>query len=461
MKESLLSVGIDLGTTTTQLVLSRLYVENRASAYSVPQMEIGEREILYRSRIHMTPLIGNDTIDAEAIRCIVAEEYERSGTRPQDVQTGAVIITGETARKENAKAVLRALSDYAGKFVVATAGPSLEGILAARGAGADRCAKTKRCHVLHIDIGGGTSNMALFDPAGELLGTGCLNVGVRLLKLSQDGTVTYCSPVLEGTSAPKCGEKTSPEALQPIIQMLVQVLEEGSGLRKPELLSKFVTDHILRLPDVPLTISLSGGVAELIRRPEENWLRYGDIGVLLADAIRKSGLCQGNFVLGNETLQATVIGAGTHTTELSGSTVSWHGIAFPLQDLPVVTLPWEAEQAAPEVLGAAIKERIRNTAGGTAALALRGIRSPSFAQVSRLADGICAGVRETVDPVVVVLREDMAKVLGQMLRTRLGAEIPLICLDNLKLQEGMYLDIGAPLKNGSAVPVVIKTLAFL
>ncbi len=133
MSETLLSVGIDIGTSTTQLILSRLTLANRANPFSVPRIAIEDREVLYRSGIHFTPLLSDTVIDAEGVRTIVAEEYRKSGFAPEQVDTGAVIITGETARKENAREVLSALSQFAGDFVVATAGPDLESILAARG----------------------------------------------------------------------------------------------------------------------------------------------------------------------------------------------------------------------------------------------------------------------------------------------------------------------------------------
>ena len=132
MTETLKSVGIDIGTSTTQLVVSKLTLENRANPFSVPRIAITDREIIYRSRIHFTPLLSETVIDAPGVREIVAEEYRRAGLRREEVQTGAVIITGETARKENAREVLNALSEFAGDFVVATAGPDLESILAGR-----------------------------------------------------------------------------------------------------------------------------------------------------------------------------------------------------------------------------------------------------------------------------------------------------------------------------------------
>ena len=159
--DKLLSVGLDVGTTTTQLIVSQLQVENRATGFAVPQMEITSRQIRYRGPVHMTPLADAAHVDGEALRCLVEKEYTAAGIDREAVDTGAIIITGETSRKENARRVLQALSEYAGAFVVATAGPHLESVLAARGAGAvEYSAKTGKT-VLHMDIGGGTSNLAL------------------------------------------------------------------------------------------------------------------------------------------------------------------------------------------------------------------------------------------------------------------------------------------------------------
>ena len=195
MAEQLLSVGIDVGTTTSQLIFSRLTIANSASSFSVPKLEIAQREILFESDISFTPLLNACTIDASGLREIVAAAYEKAGVRPEQVETGAVIITGETARKENARTVLQAVAEFAGDFVVATAGPELESILAAKGAGADRYAAETGKTVLHMDIGGGTSNLALYDENG-LVDAGCLNVGGRLLKI-ENSKITYVSPVLE------------------------------------------------------------------------------------------------------------------------------------------------------------------------------------------------------------------------------------------------------------------------
>ena len=161
MRQEIKSIGIDIGTSTTQLVFSRIVVENVAGSYNVPRVSIVDKEVIYRSKIYFTPLRSATEIDAEAVKKIVKDEYEAAGMTPADLSTGAVIITGETARKQNANEVLEALSDFAGDFVVATAGPDLESVLAARGAGTDTISEEHRTAVANLDVGGGTTNIAV------------------------------------------------------------------------------------------------------------------------------------------------------------------------------------------------------------------------------------------------------------------------------------------------------------
>ena len=332
--ETLLSVGIDLGTTTTQLVFSRLTVRNEGSAFSVPNYTVAAREVLRRSAVHFTPLRSERELDAEAIARIVDAEYAAAGIDRRAVQTGAVIITGETARRENARAVLEALSGYAGDFVVATAGPALESALAGRGAGAADYSQAHACTVVNLDIGGGTTNIARFTN-GALTDTACLNVGGRLVKLEPDGRVTYVSPVLRPFVPYAPGDRLTPQDLAPAVSLLTEILEEALGFRPVQdeaRLRGFVTDR-LPGPAPGAVYSFSGGVADLMDdRPREPFA-YGDLGVLLGRAVAKSAV--GPRIPARETIRATVIGAGCHATELSGSTVYFDRIAFPLKNLPV------------------------------------------------------------------------------------------------------------------------------
>ena len=439
MSDRLLSVGLDVGTTSSQMVLSELTIENRAGSFAVPEMEIADRKILYKSPIHFTPLLRGDLVDAEQLRQMVDEEYHLAGITKEQVDTGAIIITGETSRKENAGAVLNALSDYAGDFVVATAGPDLESVLAAKGAGAVAISEKTGKRLLHMDIGGGTANLALIEN-GKITTTTCLNVGGRLLKIGNDSCLTYVSPVLDGLFAKQIGDYVNQEEVLELAGVLVQALEIAAGLREKDgLLEKLTTAGTGKLWDPPgegTVISFSGGVADCIDR-QQKWLAFGDLGPELGQAIRKSRLCWGEYILGQETIRATVIGAGCHSAQLSGSTVFRQNVAFPVKNLPVVESA--AEMAALD---------------GNGVLALAGEKSPDYEQVAKMAEELMASFESR--PVFLAIQEDMAKALGQQLALRLGQEAQILCIDRVRLKSGDYLDVGAPV--GPAVPVVVKTL---
>lgn len=447
MSETLRSVGLDVGTTSTQMIFSELMVENRASGFAVPEMEIAQRKILYKSPVHFTPLLDESHVDGAALREIVVEEYRKAGIDRDSVDTGAIIITGETSRKENARAVLDALADFAGDFVVATAGPDLESVLAAKGAGAVDFSEGTGKTVLHMDIGGGTSNLALIRD-GKIVDTGCLNVGGRLLKFDSGGVVTYVSPVLEGLCALKVGDVASLAQVEAVADVLVQALEMAAGLREVSpLLEKLWTEEAAGVSSRPTegtVISFSGGVADCIER-ELPWLEFGDMGPVLGRAIRRSRLCRGEYMLGSETIRATVIGAGCHSAQLSGSTVFYQNVPFPLKNVPVVHISEPDREA--------IRRELRKQEG-TAVLAMPGIASPGYRQVAALAEEIIAGTDG--QQVLICLEQDMAKALGQALAVRLGANARILCIDRVKVSEDSYLDVGAPV--GPALPVVVKTL---
>ena len=438
MGEKLLSVGLDVGTTSTQMVVSRLTVENQASAFSVPDMEIRQRELLYQSPVYFTPLLEGNRMDAAALRRLVEKEYEKAGITRGMVDTGAVIVTGESSRTENAAAVMEALSDLAGHFVVAAAGPDLESVLAAKGAGAaDYSGRTGET-VLHMDIGGGTSNLALIQK-GEITATGCMNVGGRLVKLER-GIITYVSPVLQGIFHKQVGEALSQEEARRLSVRLAEALEMAAGLRPSDgLLEQLTTREAagalpLNAPGEKLTLSFSGGVADCIER-EIPWQEFGDIGPLLGQAIGTSRLCSGKYVLGTNTIRATVIGAGCHSTQLSGSTVYSQNVQFPLKNIPVIT-----------------QKAQRSQQEGNVFFALPGVRSPTYAQVQQMA----AEISRMPQPIYLCLEQDMAKALGQAMALRLGRDAEILCIDRIRVHPGDYLDVAAPV--GPAFPVVVKTL---
>lgn len=449
MDKALLSVGLDVGTTTTQMVLSRLTVENRGGAFQVPRMEITGREILYQSPVWLTPLLRQELVDGQALRQLVAQAYRQAGLRREQVDTGAVIITGETSRKDNARAVLDHLSEFAGDFVVATAGPHLESVLAARGAGAvDDSARTGKT-VLHMDIGGGTSNLALIRD-GQIVATGCLNVGGRLVKLDEKGKILYRSPVLAGLYDGQPGQSAREEELAALCGLLARALEMAAGLRPSKsLLEKLWTAEagpVWEPPEQVDIISFSGGVAACMAESHPTFA-FGDMGVLLGRALKESLLCRLPFRLEANAIRATVIGAGCHSTSLSGSTVFYRGIPFPVKNLPVV-----AAEPKPEPLARLLSRAVRQ-AEAPFVLAMPGCPAADYRQLSALAAVLAQNLP---GPVYVAMEADMAKALGHALALRLPPDRPILCLDRVALPGGSYLDVGAPI--GDALPVVIKTL---
>lgn len=449
MGRKLKSLGLDLGTTTTQLVISELEVENRAPGFTVPRMEIGKRRVLYQSSIHFTPLISGELVDGQALSELLRKEMEQAGVAAADLDTGAVIVTGETSRKENAEAVTRALASEAGKFVVATAGPDLESVLAARGAGAAELSEKLGKPVIHLDIGGGTANLALCRD-GNTEPVGCLNVGGRLVKCDPGGTVTWVSPAVSGITRIRVGDRLTENTAMELASLLARALEEALGFREEtELSRKLRTPGAVKMPLPKGVISFSGGVADCIAR-DVPWLSYGDIGPLLGRAIRESALCRGDYRLGINTIRATVIGAGCHSTQLSGSTVFLQNTPLPLKDLTVAVLS-EAEQNRAD-----LAELVAGRMEGKNVLFLPGWESPEYVQVCRLAEEILRGFGEK--PCRVVLERDMAKALGVAMQLRLPENREILCLDGLWIPPDSYLDVGEPV--GPAVTAVVKTLAF-
>lgn len=482
MSAEMLSVGIDIGTTTTQVVFSKLLVEDTASPFSVPSVAITGKELVYKSGIHYTPFSSRTEIDGKAIKAIVEKEFEMAGYSPVEVRTGAVIITGESVRKENARIVAESLSRMAGDFVVATAGPDLEAIIAGKGSGAELYSIEHNCTVANLDIGGGTTNIVLFD-SGDVIAKGCLDIGGRLIRVNPDLQVVYLSEKagLIASSlgiAISEGRKVSLEDLRKITTKMSDLLLEALGFGTPEkLLKDLETEGSTPYQPVkPVRcISFSGGVADCIYHSDSieqsDLFKYGDIGVLLGQAIRESALSSRvEIIRPGETIRATVIGAGAYTTSLSGSTITYSQDLFPLKNVPVLRLDKSEEAQCflgeGKMLSSKIKWFLQQSSGDRLALGFQGRKNPSFTEIKRLAKGIADAFRENLSgeiPIIVVIKNDMAKVLGQTLNrymVGLAEKRGIICLDGIRVGQGDYLDMGKPVANGLVVPVVVKTLIF-
>lgn len=474
----ILSVGIDIGTSTTQLVFSRIEMDNTAGYFTAPRIAITGKEILYKSQVYFTPLKTQTLIDADAVREIVAQEFRNAGYSPADTQTGAVIITGESARKENSASVLQALSDFAGEFVVSTAGPDLESIIAGKGSGAWQYSIDNDCTVVNLDIGGGTSNIVFFN-AGDTQGKICLDVGGRLIRLdSRSGSpvVSYVSYAaaeaarLAGVRV-EVGQSISRSDLRSICDAFADCLAGAIGIGPVSpLQEKILTpgSDVYRPARPSRRICFSGGVADCIyHQSGEDDLRYGDIGPILGRAIRENRYFkEQKWIQGGETIRATVVGAGTYTTNLSGSTIYYSEGIFPVKNVPALKLTkdeqWAVLGGDTQLLRDKVRWFLEQSDAPRMLLALQGLPDPDFATLKKLAGAIVDAMDGSLapgEPIIVVVERDIAKALGIALQ-QTGCGRKMASIDSVKIEEGDYVDIGRPLMDGLVVPVVVKTLLF-
>lgn len=476
VKEKILSVGIDIGTSTTVVIFSHIYVENISDSFRMPDAKIVDKQVIYRSRIHTTPLLSNTTLDVDGITAIVRDEYARAGIDKQAVQTGAVIITGDTARKDNAEKVVHAISEYAGDFVVATAGPELESILAGKGSGAEQYSRDNIGVITNLDVGGGTTNIASFDN-GAVVDVDCMDIGGRLIRFAP-GTnrIDYLFPKIAALAEDlgyciEVGNGASDVMVQHIAEVMAETLLERF---KPGEKSQYYRD-LLTHPDSPSqqppasAVTFSGGVGELVYMSElPDDLAYDDIGVMLAKELKLAAAASGlNIVKPSETIGATVVGAGSHSMDISGSTilVTDPGV-LPVKNVPILKIGG-AQFLSDSDFSNVINQNILWIQGQDptqqVALALDCDQNICFSDIKALAEKIRAGMADYLkrhDLLIVVMHSDLGKVLGQSLRLLLPPETSVICLDGVNVRNGDYIDIGRPVGVGDALPVVVKTLAF-
>ena len=471
----ILSAGIDIGTTTTQLIFSRLTVEKAGGFGIIPRFLVTDKETLYRSPTFLTPLLSESEVDYEGVRTLILGEYEKAGLRPIDISPGAVMITGESSRKTNASDVVHALSDITGDFVVAAAGPNLESILAGKGSGAAAFSEQTGKLVANLDIGGGTANICFFQE-GKVVDTACYDIGGHLITMA-DHKITHISekimPLLDTLGITlRIGEDTGNMAcfakLVSVCEAMTRILESAVLLREPLYApTLLVTNQAITCGRVPDVITLSGGVADCVLAETEDPFRFADIGGLLGESIFHSSLLSDKrSIKAKETIHATVIGAGNYSMELSGSTIYYQNCTFPVKNVPVIRLDI-CEQDSDQIEGVISKiirqHRDEVKADTPIAFSVQDISCPSYVQIETMAKGIAAATLDEMvsgHMLILILDADYAKALGQALKRIVPRTSAFICIDGITCGYGDYIDLGMPRESGQVIPVIVKTLIF-
>jgi len=471
-RETIRSVGIDVGTTTSHLVFSDIVLERNPFSPS-RGFRIAERIVLHRGQILFTPLKNENTeIDLEKLVQMLREEYTKAGISPQDVETGAVVVTGESARKENAEWIVGQLATDAGKFVAASAGPNYEAVISAHGSGAVELSRREGMKLVHTDMGGGTSNIAVIEN-GEITSTACINVGARLVAFNEYSEIVKLEPA--GDMAlrslglqKKIGYSISTDEKKSVVKALgnslINVLT-GKPLEK-------LSSELMMTPLLPegstnnAKYSFSGGVAEYIYGYEDGF--YGDLGNLLAIFIkrgcRKEGLV---LVEPSERIRATVIGASSFTLRVSGIT-TYRSTSFklPIRNLPVISPYVKRGNGSSSYIFKQVTDALKRTdtiQGETPiVLAFSNPVGMQYRELKSFTEGLASALRPQTQgnaPIILVFEKDIGNSVGNVLKRETGMK-NVLSIDEVSLREGDFIDIGDPITEISIYPVVVKSLVF-
>ncbi len=468
----LTTVGIDIGSATSHLMFSRLQLRRLGKHLSSRYLVI-RRETLYRSPILLTPFADDSAIDAAGLREFVFGSFHNAGLTPGVVDTGAVILTGEAMKRSNARAIADLFAGEAGKFVCATAGHSLEAVVAAHGSGAVETSRLARQTILNVDVGGGTSKLALIRN-GVILETAAINVGGRLVALDQEGRVVRIEPAARQV-AEVAGIELRPQKVfnQPDQRRMAGELAACllAALRReplPPLAAQLMLTAPLSSTQSIDRVMFSGGVSEYVYQREER--DFGDIARLLAEAIRdRQAALPAPLEPAGEGIRATVIGASQFTVQVSGDTILVsQPERLPLRNLPVLALELDRRETvtAGEVRAAIERGFLRydrSEGDQPVALAIDWNGTPSYQVLRALADGIVQGLPKSLEaghPIVLVFSSDFGKVIGEILRQELGVRNDVVSVDSIELRDFDYIDIGDVISPARVVPVVVKSLLF-
>jgi ethanolamine utilization protein EutA len=465
----LVSVGIDVGSSGTQVVFSRIRMSRMDDSLSSRYVVVS-REQLYQSPVAFTPYGKGSLIDTEALAAIVDEAYGRAGFTPETIDTGAVILTGEALRRENAFGIADVLAAAGGDFVCTMAGHHIEAQLAAYGSGAAWMSQQNGSRILNIDIGGGTTKYALIE-RGRVVETAAIHVGGRLHVFGEQERLVRLEPAGQSLAA-RAGLAWSLDApttaleREALASLMADTIVAGATGTAPA--DTVLTDALPDLTSIA-GVMFSGGVSEFVYGRETR--DFGDMGRLVGTRLARmaaTGHLPWPVLPAGTGIRATALGLSEYSVQLSGNTifVSDPDRLLPRRNLrvirPDIALPEaiETEKVAEAITAHLARYR---TEGETPAYAFHWDGTPSHARISAFARGLAMALAEdarNAQPIYIVLDGDIARTLGHLLRDELHVASPLMIVDGIALSDFEYIDFGRIRRPSNTVPVTIKSLLF-
>jgi ethanolamine utilization protein EutA len=472
---SLVSVGIDIGSSGTQVIFSRINLRRMGEELSSRYFVVS-RETLFQSPVSLTPYRSEELIDDAELGLIIDRAFADAGLHPDDIDTGVVILTGEALRRENAEAIASVLAEQRGEFVCATAGHHMESMLAAFGSGAARVSHDSGKRILNVDIGGGTTKLALVDH-GQVVATAAVHVGGRLQVVDETRRIVRLDPAGRHLAAQagfkwSRGEIVEAASMERVAEWMAEAILASITSRtlRPDVQALYLTEPLSELGSID-GVMFSGGVAEYIYQRETR--DFGDLGRLLGLALRRkvdAGALPWPLFPPGECIRATALGASEYSVQLSGNTIyiSNPGSLLPRKNLQVLQPSYVCEEHIdPKKLADAIAEHFKAfdlvEGESEAALALRWKGAPSYERVAAFGLGIRRGLANTIaggKPVYIMLDGDIAQTLGAILRDEMGVESEILVIDGIILWDFDYIDLGRIRMPSQTVPVTVKSLVF-
>jgi ethanolamine utilization protein EutA (predicted chaperonin) len=467
---ALTTVGIDIGSSTSHLLFAKVVLQRRSQGLS-SRFFVVDRQIVWRSPILLTPFLADGSIDAHELGHFIQDAYHAAGLKRSEIDSGAVILTGEAIKRRNARAIDELFAGEAGKFVCATAGHKLECRLTAHGSGAVGLSKRRNACVLHVDVGGGTTKLALIDN-GVIVNVAAIAVGGRLLATDASGAWTRVDDSVRLVAEHlglACDPQTfaDPAARLLVARCLATVAADaildvpasalGSSLQLTERLQRSVA---------PAGLTFSGGVAEYIFGHEN--CEYGDIAKMLATELcaELSRRTELPLIDPGQRIRATAIGASQFTVQVSGKTIHLPRTnVLPVHNVPVGHVGIDlSEHTDTAKLIDAIRASLTLLdiePGARVAIAFRWAGDPEYSRLRTAAEAIVSAVApdgQRDQPLLLMIDGDVGRSLGHLLEHELKLEAPIVSIDGIQLQELDYVDVGELIAPPGVVPVVIKSL---